>query len=340
MINRMKLILSITVMILFFTYSCIQKKGDSNLTIFPVLLGDYLEQEKPDSISVIFAPGVISTGYHEQNVAFSSDGKELYFTMSVPFQTYNVIMFMKKENNQWTRPRVASFSGRYSDIDPFISPDGKRLYFVSNRPMEGTGKPKENYDIWIVQRTETDWAEPENLGSTINSDKDEFYVSVTADYTIYFSSGRAGGKGSWDIYRSILVDKHYTEPENLGNSINTQFRDWDPFVAPDESYLIFASTRPGGYGGGDLYISFRNKNGSWTEAKNLGNKINSVDTEYCPNVSPDGKFFFFTRFGGRSQQFHSETQRTYDEVIKIFNDPENGLGNIYWVNTRFIDELR
>ena len=149
-----------------------------------------------------------------------------------------------------------------------------------------------------VEKAGAGWSEAINIGPPVNSDVDEYYVSLTKDGTIYFASNRAGGLGSFDIYKSELVDGHYAKPENLGTTINTKYLEHDPFIAPDESYLLFTSVdRPGGFGSGDLYISTRRKDGTWTEAKNLGKAFNTNGYDFCPIVSPDGKYFFFTRKG-------------------------------------------
>jgi Tol biopolymer transport system component len=127
---------------------------------------------------------------------------------------------------------------------------------------------------------------------------DEYYVSLTKDGTIYFASNRDGGIGSFDIYRSRCVDGRYIKPENLGNAVNSKYLEHDPFIAPDESYILYTSVdRPGGFGTGDLYISWRNKDGTWNKAKNLGKTFNTSGYDFCPIVSPDSKYFFFTRRG-------------------------------------------
>jgi Tol biopolymer transport system component len=205
--------------------------------------------------------------------------------------------FMKLENDQWTPPQPAPFVSPQNDCDPIFSHDGKRLYFISTRPKKDRGGSRD-WDIWYVERKDGGWSEPINIGSPVNSDVDEYYVSLTTEGTIYFASNRAGGMGSFDIYRSQRVDGDYAKPENLGAAINTQHLEHDPFIAPDESYLLFTSVdRPGGFGTGDLYISTRQKDGTWSEAKNLGKIFNTNGYDFCPIVSPDGKYFFFTRKG-------------------------------------------
>lgn len=314
------------------------QENRKRLTKFPVLRGKYLGQKKPGLNAELFAPGIISTGYTESCAAFTPDGKELYFLLQE--SPYGVILVLRQENNQWTAPRVAPFSGRYTDWELTLAPDGNKLVFISNRPQEETGKPKKDWDIWMVVRTDSGWSKPQSLGPTINSDKRDAFPSLSNDGTLYFSSNRVGGKGGWDIYRSALVDGHYTKPECLGYPVNSEVDEWDPFIAPDQGYIIFGSRgRDDGYGGSDLYISFRKKDGSWSEVKNMGAAVNSNSGEYCPSVSPDGKYIFFTSFRSASKSY-SEKPLTYDEILKMINGPRNGGGDIYWVDAKIIRQLK
>ena len=281
----------------------------------------------------MFAPGQISTADMELNAAFTPDGRTLYFTKRTPKLQLWTILVSTLKGNRWSEPRVAEFSGQYSDFDPFISPDGSQLFFSSNRPAPG--KTKNDFDIWVVKKTATGWSTPENLGPDINTESQEFYPSVSKDGTLYFSSNREGGKGSIDVYRSRLVNGKYAKPENLGDAINSKYYDGDPYIAPDESFLIFVSyNRPEGLGDGDLYISL-NQNGAWTPAKNLGAPINSSALDFCPNMSPDGKYFFFTSERGFAD--HPLTKPlTYDELMKDLRNPGNGLGDIYRIDAAAI----
>lgn len=248
----------------------------------------------PDTIPKKFAEGFISTYKNELNSVFSPDGKEFYYTIAEPEEK---IMYTKMQSGGiWARAETISFSGEYTDFDPFFSPDGKRLYFISTRPLK-KGDPEKDADIWYVERTDLTWSEPVNIGVPINSKKNEWYVSFTQDGTIYFASNfpHTGHKGSHDIYRSRLINGKYQEVENLGSAINSQHYEGDCYVAPDESYLIFCSSgRKDSYGQGDLYISFRKENGTWTQAQNMGSVINTSSYEYCPIVTQDSKYLFYT----------------------------------------------
>jgi len=323
--------LGISIFILLFSAGCIKKIDDTA----PKLAGKYLGQTEPQQTIQIFAPGLVSTRFNERDAAFSPDGNEFYFTLSA--RPINAMVCLKQENGRWTLPEVASFSGNYSDLEPAFSPDGNRLYFVSNRPTGDSGEPKD-YDIWYVEKEETGWSRPVNLGAPINTDKDEFYPSLTADGTIYFT---AEYEKTEDIYRSRLIDGQYQPPEKLNDSINNgDTYEFNAFIAPDESYIIFTSYgRDDDMGGGDLYVSFKSDNDTWTKAVNMGEAINSPTLDYCPYVSPDGRFFFFT--SSRSQlSAYSSARRKYNGIIETLDGIVNGQANIYWVESRVISDLK
>ncbi len=170
----------------------------------------------------------------------------------------------------------------------------------------------------MSERGDAGWSEPSKLGAPVSSDGDEWEVAIAGNGTLYFSSSREGGLGDMDMYRARRVDGGYPTAENLGPPINTSSGDDLPYIAPDESYLIFASDRPGGLGYRDLYISFQ-IDGAWTDAHNLGRPINSEYWDIYPSVSPDGRYLFFTR--------RESWQATEDS-------------DIYWVSAGFIDRLR
>lgn len=302
---------------------------------FPVLKGPYLGQKPPGKTPEIFASGIISTGYHDGCITFSPDGREIFFHFGGLGRM--VILHMKRVNNRWTAPQVASFSGKYRDGEPHFSCDGNKLLFRSTRPLEGKGEPMASTDIWIVERDENDWDEPRNLGPIINSEKDDLYPTISKSGDLYFASNRDGG---WDIYVSKYVNGRYAKPEKLSDAINSEFGDWDAFLAPDESYIIFGSNgRSDGFGESDLYISFRKEDGTWTKSKNMGSQINTFYREVDPVISPDGKYIFF-RSNRRIHKSYAKSPLTYNEIIKMLDSPGNGEADIYWVDARIVDHLK
>ncbi|HEX8142066.1 MAG TPA: hypothetical protein VF553_05680 [Pyrinomonadaceae bacterium] len=291
---------------------------------------------RPMSEPTIFAEGTLCTGDYESHPAFTPDGRTLYFLKNSPTFSFWTIVVSRFERGRWTTPEVAPFSGQYSDADPFITPDGKRFYFISNRPLERSAgaKPKGDLDIWMMERTEGGvWGEPVNPGAPVNSPGNEWYPTIAANGTIYFGSDREGGKGRTDLYRARLVDAKYGAAENLGEAINTQFNEFEPLIAPDESFLIFmCGGRTDSRGGFDLYITY-NRNGSWTKPVNLGDQINSSGNELSPKISPDGQYFFWTSTRGFTDK-PLEKPLNYRELSDKLRGARNGLGDIYQIELK------
>jgi hypothetical protein len=248
----------------------------------------------------LFAEGVINTGEDVYGPAFSPDGRTLYFAKRVNERKLEKIFVSRFEKNSWTTPQVAEFSGTYFDKEPFVSPDGKKIFFASRRPT-ADNPAKKDFDIWMVEKGKQGWSAPLNLGPAVNSAGYDNYPAVAANGNLYFGSVREGGRGEGDLYVSRLAGGKYLAAENLGPIVNTAENEADPYIARDESYIIFSSERASGAGEGDLYISFR-QNGAWTAPRSLGPKVNSADYEYTPLVSPNGKYLFFSRGWGKIYQ--------------------------------------
>lgn len=235
-----------------------------------------------------------ATGADDYGPAFTPDGKTVYFTRRVNREGAENIVVSHFRNGRWSEPRPAEFSGAAQDKEPYLSPDGKRLFFASTR---GAGGRRSGFDLWFVDRKGRSWSEPRKLDATVNSAGYDNYPAVSSNGTLYFGSERPGGKGRVDLYRSRYVNGRYTPAEPLGDAINTAAVEADPYIAPDESFLIFCSNRQGGFGEGDLYISFRNGD-SWTTPVNLGGTINGPQFDYTPMLSRDGKRFYWSRGWG------------------------------------------
>jgi hypothetical protein len=264
---------------------------------FPVLNGPYLGQTPPGRSPRMFAPGIVSTERNELNAVFMPDGKEFYFTIREATGRWT-IMSMALENDRWNKPQPANFSGRWSDVDLFITADGRHLYFCSDRPLKGQGDTRKDFDIWKSERTAEGWSEPENLGEPVNSSSDEFYPSLTRDGTIYFQSRRPGGPGLADIWRARPVGGRWVQAECLTPPVNSAGFEGDTLVAADESYLILSAGRDEKSRQADLFLSMRRSDGTWGPLVKLGDEISSPQSgENCQMLSPDGRYLFFTRGG-------------------------------------------
>jgi len=276
----------------------------------------------------IFAPGVISTGDYESHPAFTPDGSTLYFLKNSPGFDFWTIFVSRYAQGHWSTPQLAPFSGQYKDADPFITADGKHFFFISDRPVPG--KAHRDLDIWTMDWLGDRWSEPRNLGAPVNSEGHEWFPTVAADGTLYFGSDRPGGKGKTDLYRARLIDGKYAEPENLGDAINSAQEEYEPYIAPDQSFLIFMADNRDGRSDSDIFVSYQ-CHGAWTKAVPVGGGVNSAANEYSPKISPNGRIFFWTstRSTMKSLSRSSFDTRAYLDRIHA---PGNGLGDIYQID--------
>lgn len=254
-------------------------------------------QASPPSGAQLFAPGTISSSVEEYRIVFDLDGDTAYFGRSqefFPVSRQSTIMVSQRSNGSWAAAAPASFSGAHSDLDPFITPDGSKLFFSSIRPVDG--QVRTDVDIWVVRRTADGWGTPTNLGPGVNGTSDELYPSVTADGTLFFASDRPGGLGGFDMYRAKpLPDGAYGPAENLGAPINTAGWEFNPVPLLGGNVLLFTGLeRQGGYGAGDIWVSARQGNG-WSTPRNLGPAVNTAADEYHLSFSPRYDRAYFVR---------------------------------------------
>lgn len=268
---------------------------------FPELKGAYLGQTPPGKEPEIFAPDIVSMqgeGNHS-SLSISPNGKEIYW------QSKSQIWTTKLLKDKWTVPEIVSFSKTTNEIlgddVPIISPDGKKIFFTSMRSIGNVSIRKEN--IWYVDRTSTGWSEPKLVGPEVNAMQLHWQASVANSGTLYFSGNKSDGYGGYDIYYSLLVNGEYIEPINLGSLINSNINEYSPYIAPDESFIIFNRM---GREENHLYISFKSKDGQWLKPIKLDESLAGV----CPVISPDGKYIFYLGSG------------------------------IVWASAQFIEELR
>jgi WD40-like Beta Propeller Repeat len=259
----------------------------------------YLGQAPPGITPARFAPGIVSTSAIEINAAFRPDFREFFFARQVA----GVFTLFRSTLNgrAWRDPEALPiFAGGAPGVavDMAYSPDGLEVYFLG-RFKPGLSPLQSPLDIWVTRQRDGQWTTAEPVPSPVSTDAAEAYPTVVADGSLYFSSDRPGGFGRSDIYRAPRrSDGSFGTPVNIGSPPNSADTDGDTFASPDERYLVITSTRPGGFGRGDLYVSFRQADSSWGPPINLGPVINTADTEFCPMVTPDGRYLFFSRMYG------------------------------------------
>lgn len=285
----MKSIFSSTVLILS---ASVMSSGSHAQDDFLVLEGPYLGQTPPGLTPEVFAPGFVSTEHRDYSGFFTPDMKEFYFTRKDNKNGKWSLVVFKSENNRWRESVVMPRVGR-----PIIAPDGKTMHLGKH----------------YMERTDDGWSEVKSLGSFFEEIR-IMRLSASSKGTYVFDEATRDGNGV--IRYSRLVDGIREEPKPFGEEINTGKWNAHPFIAPDESYLIWDGERDSGQGDGDLYISFRQQDGSWGEAINMGDKINTDASEMGASVTPDRKYLFFNR-----------------HIVP-------GNGDIFWVDAQIIETLR
>jgi hypothetical protein len=289
-------------------------------TASPILTGDYLGQPLPGATPDVFARGIVSTEATNEHMApsFSPDLSEvLWFANRWPDPGPTLSMMARRESGRWSAPRATPFNG----LMPAFSPDGRRVFYFASTPGPAmTQEGQSHFDVWVVEKQGDVWSQPKclELVERYPELRTATMPRVTRNGTLYFMGYTPGPRNDAGIFRAEFANGEYAKPELLPRSINLPpFLNWAPFIAPDESYLLFSSNRAGSLDRyGDIYISHRQADGSWTDPVTLGEPVNTPEQEVFPGVSPDGKYLFFCR------------------------DTPGRKNDVYWVDAATIPALR
>lgn len=285
----------------------------------------------------LVGPGTISTGFRETSAALTADGRTLYFTRSDYAEDDDTIMVSQRRHGHWTSPQVASFSGRWHDSEPTLSPDGHRLYFVSNRPPQPGGAPVTaqmdghrftGTNLWYVQRDgQGHWGRPVHVDGALNDGAMIYNPSVARNGDIYFSAHRPGSGRLYQIFVVHPEGHGYGPPQRvpLGDVARNRM---DPAVDPDERFLIYAGNEGDSLGSADLYIVFRRADGSWSRPVHLGDGINSRALENAPELGPHfGQLFVSSN---RRPRVHFPKPRQDAAALRrSLSSPLNGDRNVW-----------
>jgi hypothetical protein len=271
------------------------------------LFGPYLGQKPPGLTPEVFAPGIVSKEGHQAKLFFNPDGSEAIYDERDPVSNRNRLIWVRSVRGVWSEPAVIPFSMEFINNEPCLAPDGKKLFFVSNRPAVPGGGEERTPSIWMSERTEDGWGGPLKLGPAINTPDVEVQPYFSSDGTLYFMRQNAAGR---QILRASFLDGQFTEPVPVGAGFSPG-QVSGPCVSPDGRVMILHSRKEDGFGSWDLYASFKDASGNWGELVNLGEPVNTPGSEGNATFSPDGRFLFYTK----------------DE-------------DIFWVSSKIIDELR
>jgi hypothetical protein len=223
------------------------------------------------------------------------------------------------------------------------------LFPVPNGPYLGQKPPGQLPQLFAPGIVSTGM---DDLNAVFAADATEFFFTVKLPVRgrhVMLTMKQAGGRwsaptvlafsGQYNDADPALAPRLYPHAEVFDERIVSEYGGGDVFIAPDQAMIIFSSGRPGGYGNSDLYVSFRREDRSWTAPQNLGPAINSPYQEYCPSVSPDGKYFFFSSYK-RPEDASVPTMRSLDDILRMYRQPYNGAGDVYWVDAAVIHALK
>lgn len=310
---------------LFFTALIILKVN----CLFPFAIQKMAAQDANDEVKLFSAQ--LNRFLNVRDLTISQNGREVYFTIQSPNQEISQIACMKMGTKDWEEPTLMPFCDEYKYLEPFLTTDAKRLYFVSDRPLILSSNERKDFDIWYVERAneEDEWSGPFNLGSPVNSDLNEFFPSLSENNNLYITIESPSGYGKDDVYYCSWDGKNYSAPVLLDESINSNGYEFNAFISRDESFLIFTKYQtPDGFGSGDLYISKKGNDGKWQPAMNLGIPVNTKYMEYCPFYDESSETLYFT---SKRNSIQSRKFNDISDFEQYINEGENGLSKIYQI---------
>jgi Tol biopolymer transport system component len=285
----------------------------------------------------IFSPGVISGTANDLSPAFTPDGQTVVFTRANSEQS--TIMISHLTGGAWSKPEIASFSGEWRDLEPAMAVDGSYLIFASNRPASGNGEPLDGHynndvqtgrggNLWRVDRTSSGWGAPHRLSDTINANSSIFSPSVVADGSLYFMKP-SGAKGRFHIFRAQLSHGEYATPVPVPVSAADSVGDFDPAVAPDESFMVFSSGRMP-KNGTSLFIAMQ-KDHAWGAPTYMGTEVSPPNTgniEARLGADHHNLYFSSTRVVPTAPHDRAASEKGLELMAKW----NNGLANIWRVS--------
>ena len=301
--------------------------------ILPLLVGALLTVPQAPEPQV-FAPGVISSPASDLSPAFTADGKTVFFTRANANQS--VILESHLIKRQWSPPVIAPFSGVWRDLEATMAPDGSYLIFASNRPVTAGGPPLDGHyngsiqqagggNLWRVDRTAHGWGAPRRLPDIVNPGPSVFSPSIAGDGSLYFMQPD-GPKGRFHLYRSQLTAGSYQSPVRVSFSAAPDTGDYDPAVAPDESFLVFSSGRAGG----GLFITFR-QDTAWSVPVSMGAGINQAGANNIEaRLSPDHRTLYWSSVRVLPPPDHLD-RASAALALKRMVAWNNGQANIWYV---------
>lgn len=285
----------------------------------------------------LLAPGVISTVHNETSASLTPDRRELYFMRGDLVSGDSAILVAQRDGGRYGKVRMAPFSGVWKDSEPHVSPDGKRLYFVSNRPAVAGGESliatrgRQSFpgaNLWYVERQGAGWGAPVRIEGEVNRVPMVYNPSVAANGNLYFSAHREDSGTAYQIYVAKLDGQGYGAPQRIDLGIGVKGNHMDPAIDPQERYLLFAGDEGDSAGAADIYIAFRSADGGWGTPLRLPGEVNSAYLENAPALGRDFGELLVTSMRPAPARFPKPAQ-DLEAFTRRLDDPLNGSRNVW-----------
>lgn len=302
---------------------------------------DYPGDILPRDSALLFAPNLINTGLFTRDCSMTPDGKEIYF--SIMAGRAAVIMVSYYKSGKWTEPVIAPFSGnkQFFDFEPHVSPDGKQVLFLTTRPKVGQEpKPGWTYqNIFVTNRTENGWSEPQEIGAPVNTDNNEFYPSLTSNNKLYYNHSVEFADVA--LYCSQKVNNEFSAPEKLTFKNDSNLLLFNATVSRDDSYILTCGSSKTLRNQTKYYVAFNLGNNKWSDLIDLTDYL-GYEGERAASISlsPDGKYIFFSTVALDPNIGTVYPGMGISEIINNRNKPQSGSSNIYWISSDFIAGLK
>ncbi|WP_196885637.1 PD40 domain-containing protein [Aureivirga sp. CE67] len=294
------------------------------LFLFLTTISVFAQKNKVEPVEISFKDFL-----NARDFTVSNNQKEAYFSLQSLDEKQAIIVKTVQKNGKWKEVEMVNFSGEYRDIEPFLSPDNLRLYFASDRPLSKNEKKAKDFDIWYVERKSIKgkWSAPKNIGKPINTKFNEFYPSVSRNNNMYYTSDSLNKTKKDEIFLSKWNGKNYEKPVSVGENINTNGYEFNAFIAPDESFLMYTIYKaPEGIGSGDLFISFKDERDEFQKPIHLKDLVNSDRMDYCPFYDINTQILYFT---SKRNEVSAKKVKNLSEFMDNVGKYENGLSRIY-----------
>jgi hypothetical protein len=293
----------------------------------------------------LFLPGVVSTGLTQRDVAVAPDGRAIVF--STAWGAFAGLALTRFEGGRWLPPELLPFctGTEYTHMEPAWAPDGRRLYFLSNRPVDETQRAAfrpgawDHQTIWFAEREGDGWSEPRPIGAPVDGPDYEYYPSLARDGTLlYTRQVRGGGPSLW--LAAPDGQGGFREPAPVDAGWNREASPYNACIHPAGDRIVLCLLGEGG-APARYRITFRGADGSWSEAVDLGERVNRPGVAAASaSFSPDGRWLLFVSRRTGPDGPPPAAGPTLGWIREVFSSPENGASSVWWVDASFIDGLR